>query len=68
MIMDYQLGGSILPDSSLFIGLVLLLMLSLAVVAGIFFAEGNLGMCLAFVVAVATLAYGLRYVSRRKVA
>jgi hypothetical protein len=63
--MDYQLGGSILPESSLFIGLVLLLMLFLAVMAGIFYAEGNLGMCSAFVVAVAALAFGLRHLNRR---
>jgi len=41
-------------------------MLVLVVMAGIFYAEGNPGICWAFIVAVAALAFGLWYLRRRK--
>jgi hypothetical protein len=62
----YQRGSSILPTSSLFNALVLLLMLVLAVMAEMFYAEGNSGICAAFIVAVGALAFGLWHLNRRK--
>jgi putative Ca2+/H+ antiporter (TMEM165/GDT1 family) len=46
--------------------LVLFLMLVLAVMAGLFYAEGNPSVCGAFIVAVGALAFGLWHLNRRK--
>jgi len=41
-------------------------MLVLAVMAEMFYAEGNSGICAAFIVAVGALAFGLWHLNRRK--
>ncbi len=62
----YQRGSSILPSSSLAIGLLLLLALFLAVLAGIFFAEGNAIVGWVLMIVVVVLAYGLWRNSKRQ--
>jgi len=59
-------GMAKLPSTTLFEGLVLLLVLFLAVMAGIFFVERSPGIGLAFTAAVAALVYGRWRVNRRQ--
>jgi hypothetical protein len=55
-----------LPSTTLFDGLVLLLVLFLAVMAGIFFVERRPGIGLAFTAVVAALVYWRWRVNRRQ--
>jgi positive regulator of sigma E activity len=61
----YQRGSSILPSSTLFIGFVLLLILVVAVMGGIFFAEGNSVIGSLFMIVAAVLVLGLWRANRR---
>jgi len=62
----YMRGSTILPSSTLVNGLILLLILVVAVMGGIFLAEGNPVLGWTFIVAVAVLVFGLWHLNRRK--